>query len=226
MSIAADPDSVVPIEAATLTALLSALGLSGASGLNAWLPLTLVAVLGRAGWVDLDPAFADLTRTPVILALLALFILDFVADKVPAVDHAMHTAGLVIHPATGAALFDLQAGGDLPLLVNLLLGGSIAGGLHAARATARPAINGVSAGMGAPFASLLEDIASLLLTLVAFLIPALAALVVLVMLGGAVFVVRRTRRALRRRREASVTPRYPTHQRRGGAEPPRRGPGR
>lgn len=211
------------IEAATITALLSALGLSGASGLNAWLPLLLVSVLGRAGWVDLDPAFADLERMPVILVLLALFLLDFVADKVPAVDHAMHLAGSVIHPVAGAALFDLQAGGDLPFLVNVLLGGSVAGSLHAARATARPAINGVSGGMGAPFASLLEDIASLLLTLVAFLIPVLAGLVVLVMLVGAVMVARRARRMLRRRRAEAVTPRYPSHQRRGGPEPPTRG---
>lgn len=180
-------------------------------------------MLGRAGWVDLDPAFADLERMPVILALLALFVLDFVADKVPAVDHAMHLAGTVVHPVVGAALFDLQAGGDLPFLVNVLLGGSVAGSLHAARATARPAINGASGGMGAPFASLLEDIASLLLTLVAFLIPVLAGLVVLVMLVGAVMVARRARRLLRRRRTESVTPRYPTHQRRGGPEPPTRG---
>ncbi len=159
---------------------------------------------------------------PVILALLALFILDFVADKVPAVDHAMHLAGTVIHPVAGAAVFDLQAGGDLPLLLNIVLGGTVAGSLHAARATARPAINGVSGGVGAPLASLLEDIASLLLTLVAFLIPALAGLVVVVMLIGAVMVARRARRLLRRRREEAVTPRYPTHRRRGGAEPPPR----
>lgn len=205
-----------------LTAILSAFGLSGAGGLNAWLPLLLVAVLGRAGWVDLDPTFAELTRTPVILVLGALFVLDFVGDKVPVIDHALHAAGLVVHPAAGAALFDLQAGGELPLLVNLLAGGAVAGTLHAARATARPAINGASAGVGAPLTSLLEDIASLLLTLIAFLLPVLAALVVIAMLGAAVLLARRMRRLMRRGAELSVTPRYPMHRRRGAPPPPKR----
>jgi hypothetical protein len=210
----------VPIEASTVTALLSALGLSGAGGLNAWMPLMVVAILGRAGWVDLDPAFSELTRTPVILALVALFVLDFVADKIPAVDHAMHAAGAIVHPVVGAALFDLQAGGHSPLAVNLLAGAGVAGTLHAARATARPVVNGASGGLGAPLVSLLEDIASLLLTLVAFLLPALAALVVIVLLVGAILLARRARRMLRRRAERAATPRYPSVRRRGGAEPP------
>ncbi|MEH3052405.1 MAG: DUF4126 domain-containing protein [Patulibacter minatonensis] len=212
--------TVRDIDASTVTALLSAFGLSGASGLNAWLPLLLVAVLGRAGWIDLDASFAELERMPVILALLALFVLDFVADKLPAVDHAMHLAGGVVHPVVGAALFESQAGGDVPLVPSLLLGAAVAGSLHAARAMARPAINGVSGGTGAPIASTMEDIAALLLTVVAFVIPALAGVVVALMLVGAVFVVRRARALVRERRRAAATPAYPQHQRRSGIEPP------
>lgn len=208
------------IDASTITALFSAFGLSGAGGLNAWLPLLLVALLGRAGWIDLDPAFADLIRTPVILALGALFALDFVADKVPAVDHAMHTAGLAIHPIAGAALFDVQATGDSPLLLNLLLGAGVAGTIHMGRAAARPAINLSSGGLGAPFVSALEDFASLVLVIAAFALPVMAGLAVLVMLVGAVIIGHRARVALRRRKQLAATPRYPTHQRRGGNEPP------
>ncbi|MBO9534377.1 MAG: DUF4126 domain-containing protein [Solirubrobacteraceae bacterium] len=207
--------SVRFIDASTLTALLSALGLAGAGGLNAWLPLLLVAVLGRAGWIDLDPSFADLARTPVILALMALFVLDFVADKVPAVDHAMHAVGTLIHPAAGAALFEVQAGGQVPLVVNLLAGATVAGSLHAARATARPVINGASAGLGAPLASLLEDLASVLLVIVAFLLPLVAGITVIVMLVGAFMIARKARRALKRRAELASTPRFPGAPRRG-----------
>lgn len=155
----------------------------------------------------------------MILVLLSLFLLDFVADKIPAVDSAMHSAGALLHPVVGAALFDLQAGGELPLMVNLLAGGAVAGSLHGARATARPAINGVSAGTGGPIASLLEDIASVLLVIVAFTLPVLAALIVVALMISGVVIVRRARRALRRRRAAAATPRYPTFQRRSGREP-------
>jgi hypothetical protein len=179
--------------------LLSALGLSGATGLNAWLPMVLTAALARAGWVDLDPAWAQLDSTPVMLALGALFILDFVGDKVPIVDHALHAAGTVVHPAAGTVLFDAHAGGDVSLLVSLVLGGGSAGVLHAARAVARPAVNGATAGIGAPAMSIVEDFAAFLLVLVAFLIPVIAGATVIVLSVGAVMTARHMRRLVRER---------------------------
>lgn len=187
------------IESSALIAILSALGLSGASGLNAWLPLLLTGGLERVGWVQLDPAWAQLGDTPVLLVLGALFLLDFVADKVPIVDHALHAAGVVVHPAAGAVLFDAQAGSDVSFLVSLLIGGGSAGILHGARATARPAVSGATVGVGAPVMSILEDIAAFLLVLVAFLIPVVAGLVVIVLIVGAVLAARQMRRLIKRR---------------------------
>lgn len=198
--------SVRPIDGSTLTVILSALGLSGATGLNAWLPLLLTAGLQRVGWVDLDPAWAQLGDTPVLLALGALFILDFVGDKIPIVDHALHAAGAVVHPAAGTVLFDAQAGGDVSLIVSLILGGGSAGLLHGARATARPAVSGATAGIGAPVMSILEDFAATLLVLVAFLIPIFAGLVVIALLIGALLAARHVRRLIRDRAAARGGP--------------------
>lgn len=155
-------------------------------------------------------------KTSVILVLFSLFALDFVADKIPSVDAAMHRAGMLVHPLVGAALFDLQAGDASPLALNLLLGAVVAGTLHAGRAAARPAINGASGGLGAPLVSVLEDIASLLLTIGAFVLPLLAGIATIVMLVGAVVIGRRARRALRARADAARTPRYPLRRRRDG----------
>jgi hypothetical protein len=180
--------------------ILSALGLSGASGLNAWLPLLLTAGLQRVGWVELDPTWAQLGDTPVLIALATLFVLDFIGDKVPIIDHALHAIGSVVHPAAGTILFDAQAGSDVSLLVSLVLGGGSAGVLHTARATARPAVSGSTAGIGAPIMSILEDFAAVLLVIVAFLLPVIAGLVVLLLLFGAVMAARHVRRLLKARR--------------------------
>ena len=193
------PGTVSRIDGATLTVILSALGLSGATGLNAWLPLLLTAGLQRAGWVELDPAWTQLGDTPVLLALGALFILDFVGDKVPIVDHALHATGVVVHPAAGTVLFDAQAGSDVSLLVSLILGGGSAGLLHTARAGARPAVSGATAGIGAPFMSILEDVAAFLLVLVAFLIPVVAGVVVILLIVGAVLAARKVRKVVKAR---------------------------
>ncbi|MDO9352053.1 MAG: DUF4126 domain-containing protein [Solirubrobacteraceae bacterium] len=184
--------------------ILSALGLSGASGLNAWLPLLVTATLQRIGWVDLDPTWAQLGDTPVLVALAILFVLDFVGDKVPIVDHVLHALGSVIHPVAGTVLFDAQAGSDVSIVVSILLGGGSSGLLHAARATARPAVSGTTAGVGAPIMSILEDIAAVLLVIVAFLIPVVAGFVVILLLVGAVMAARHVRRLVKRRSAGKV----------------------
>src|SRR5919205_163688 len=83
--------------------LLSAFGLATAAGLNAYLPLLVVGLLARyTDLVTLNPPY-DLLGHPLVLVMLAtLAVLDFVGDKVPGLDHALHIAGLIIHPVAGA----------------------------------------------------------------------------------------------------------------------------
>lgn len=157
---------------------MTALGLSGASGLNAWLPLLMTGILQRTGVVDVAPAWDAIGSTPVLIGLAIIFTLDFIGDKVPLIDHALHAVGTIAHPVAGVVLFDSQAGAEFPLIVSLLLGGGTAGALHAARASARPVINTASAGSGAPVASAIEDFVSALLVVVAFALPLLAVLLI------------------------------------------------
>jgi len=81
---------------------LASFGLAGAAGLNAWLPLFASALLDRLGVVDLGAPFDQLSTTTGLVVLGTLLVLDFVGDKVPALDHALHAAGTVIAPASGA----------------------------------------------------------------------------------------------------------------------------
>lgn len=197
------------IDGATLTVILSALGLSGATGLNAWLPLLLTAGFQRAGWVELDATWVDLGSTPVLIGLATMFVLDFVGDKVPLIDHAVHAVGAVVHPIAGTVIFDAQAGSDVSLLVSAVLGGGTAGLLHTARASARPVVSGSTGGLGSPVASLMEDAAAFLLVIVAFVLPVIAGLIVVALLIGGVVAARRMRRRMRRRRGGTALP--PVH---------------
>ncbi len=189
--------------------LLAALGLSGAAGLNPWLPPLIVAASARAGWIDLSPGWETISHTPVLALLFGLFLVDFLADKVPALDHAVHAVGLVVQPAIGAGLFDLAGSGEVPSLLAILAGGGVAGSIHAARAAVRPAVSGLSGGLGAPLLSLAEDGASLLLVLSALLVPIVAALAVVALLigaGMAVWAAVKLRRRARARRPQPVAP--------------------
>jgi len=165
---------------------LAAFGLSGAAGLNPWLPLFASALLHRLDVVELGAPFDDLSQNGWLVALGVLMTLDFVGDKVPVVDHALHAVGTVIAPASGAVLFTGQTGleTDIPSLVAVLLGAVTAGSIHVARATARPASTAATGGVGNPILSFAEDVGSGVLTAIAFVLPALAfALLVALVVG-------------------------------------------
>ena len=90
--------------------LLSSLGLSGAAGLNAYIPLLVVGLLTRSGLMNLAQPFDLLANPWVLLGIAVLGLLDFVGDKIPGVDHALHLVGGVVNTAAGAVLFAAQSG--------------------------------------------------------------------------------------------------------------------
>lgn len=172
-----------------LGSLLAAFGLSGAAGLNPWLPLFAGALAAKLDLVELAAPFDDLSSTAGIVVLGVLTAADFVGDKIPVVDHVLHLLGTVVAPASGAVLFTGQAGTetDIPTLVAIVLGALTAGSVHGARTAARPFVTAGTAGVGNPLVSLGEDVASLVLVVTAFAVPLLA---VLLLLALAVPVVR------------------------------------
>lgn len=169
-------------------ALATGLGLATASGLNAYLPLLTIGVFARLGWIQLASPFDLLTNVFVLLIIAALAALDFVGDKVPAVDSALHAAGLVISPIAGAILA-LASQGEIASINPVLVGMAgllAAGGAHVARAAARPVVTAATAGTGNVVVSAVEDGAALTISVLAILAPALA-LVLVVVLGLVAF---------------------------------------
>ena len=78
-------------------------GLAFASGLNAYLPLLAYSISVR--WLNLykvNPNFAFITQNWFIALLVVLTILDFVADKIPLIDHIWGAIHTVIRPIAGA----------------------------------------------------------------------------------------------------------------------------
>ena len=190
------------LDAATAAgSLLAAFGLSGAAGLNAWIPLLVVGLLSRAGQLELADGYEWLASTPALVVLGVLFALDFVGDKVPAVDSLLHAAGTIVHPASGAIVFaaPTEIPTDVPSILLFALGASVAGSLHATRATIRPVSTTLTAGAGNPLLSLAEDIGSAVLSVVAVFAPLLGAIFLLALVAVTVHWWRRVQRARRRR---------------------------
>jgi hypothetical protein len=178
-----------------ITAYLTALGLATAAGLNAWVPLLATGLLARwTDLLDLEGTWASLEDTAVLLALAGVAAADFVGDKIPAVDHALHAAGTIIAPVTGvvAALASSSALDVSPALM-AVIGLVAAETSHGTRMAIRPFSTVTTGGAGNPVVSLVEDVLSAGLSVIAIALPVLAALLALAMFAVAWRVVRRLR---------------------------------
>lgn len=186
-----------------VSAVLGAFGLSGAAGLNAWLPLLAVGIADRFGWIDLGSSYGWLSSTPALIAIGLVFLLDLVGDKIPALDSVLHGIGTLIAPASGAILFTAESSisSHMPPAVAAVLGAITAGSVHVGRSMARPFITGTTAGVGNPVVSSAEDGTSLALTVLALAVPVVAFVVVLILLIVLGWIAFRAARWMRRRRE-------------------------
>lgn len=184
-----------------ISTLFSVLGLSTAAGLNAYVPLLVIGTLGRYApqIIDLNGPFEILSNPWMLIVIGLLAILDFVGDKIPAIDSAVHTVGLFLNPIAGAIVAlaaNSQLGSVSPVLV-AICGLIVAGGVHSARATVRPLATVTTAGIGNPVLSFIEDVMAVVLSVLAVLLPILAFLLVLVFAGVVIWLLRLMRQGRR-----------------------------
>lgn len=183
-------------------------GLAFASGLNAYLPMLAYSFSVR--WFHmykLNPHFVFVTQTWFMALLAFLALLDFVADKIPFIDHVWNAIHGVIRPFTGAFVAMLavsqaltttpivSATDHLPsgtaavalsvlpitgvgLLVVFVIGGMLAALAHSTKSTARLVSTLSTAGFLNGVLSLIEDI----LVVIFILLSLFASTIMLILL--------------------------------------------
>jgi len=187
------------------------LGTSFASGLNLYATMAVAGLLQRFELVDLPPAW-NVLASPVILGFtLTLFVVEFLADKIPWVDSAWDTVHTFIRPPAAAALaFGAMGGLAEPWSIGAgLLAGTVALTSHGAKASTRAAANTSPEPFSNWLLSFAEDAVAVGLTWMATTHPVVTGLIVVVLLVLAVLLLRAFYRALttlRDRLRAVVSP--------------------
>ncbi len=192
----------------TLALLGTTLGFAFSAGLNLYATILIIGVAVRFGWVALPEPLAGLSALshPVVLGVAGvMYLVEFLADKVPAVDHAWDVVHTVVRPVGAAWIAWRTIGGaGLPEPIDvaaLLLAGGVALSAHAGKAGTRLAaasVGGHALGIGVAL-SLLEDLVAFVLAPLALLKPLLVLGVVVLALAGLAFVIPMGFRALKRR---------------------------
>lgn len=166
--------------------IFTAFGLSASAGLNAYIPLLVVSLVARfTNWIELSKPWDTLESWWVIVVLVVLSLVEFFADKIPAVNHVNDAIQTLVRPVAGALVFAASAQVvEVNLVISMIAGLIIAGGVHAAKSVAvRPAVTATTGGAGNVPVSILEDVVSTIMSILAIVIPVLIAAIVILFIS-------------------------------------------
>jgi uncharacterized membrane protein len=135
------------------------MGFSLAAGINLYATVAILGLAQRFGWVQLPEQFKVFDHDWVIAVAGVLYVIEFVADKVPWVDSIWDSVHTLIRPVGGAMIAVASLGDAGPLMTGLiaLLGGTVAFGSHATKSGTRVAANTSPEPFSNWFLSLAED---------------------------------------------------------------------
>jgi len=121
-------------------ALLMGFSLAATCGLRAFLPLFIIGLGAKAGMITLGSGFDWMMSYPALICFGSATVLEILADKIPAVDNLLDSAGIFVRPAAGAlAASSLIRGMDplLAVVIGIIMGGGIAGIVQTIKGTLR-----------------------------------------------------------------------------------------
>ena len=157
-----------------------AMGASWVSGINLYAAVATLGLLGRFSHLQLPGELQVLTSWWVIGVAVALYIVEFVADKVPYVDSTWDVIHTFIRIPAGAVLA-ASAFGDFDRsvqLIALLLGGGLALSSHGTKAATRAMLNASPEPVSNWVASIAEDIVAVLSVVASVFVPVLIFVIV------------------------------------------------
>ena len=183
-----------------LLGIFSAFGLSASAGLNAYIPLLVISLVGRfTNLITLSEPWNTLESWWVIGALVVLSAIEFFADKIPAVNHANDLIQTLVRPAAGAIAFAANANiiTETNLVFSLVMGLLVAGGVHATKSVVvRPAVTATTGGTANIPVSIMEDVISTFLSILSIIIPVLVAAFIVIFTAWVIWLLwRRANRA-------------------------------
>jgi hypothetical protein len=175
------------------------LGFSLTSGVNLYATVAILGLATRYQWVSLPPQYDVFASDWVIGLALALYAIEFVADKIPWIDSIWDSVHTFVRPVGGALVAIGTLGEASPLYEVLigLAGGTIAAGSHFTKASTRVAVNTSPEPFSNWALSFFEDAFVLGLGLLALKFPVAAFVITVLILLAIVFALRWIIRKLR-----------------------------
>jgi uncharacterized membrane protein len=186
---------------------LTGLGLATSAGLNAYIPLMAIGLLARyTDLITLPSNWAWMENGWTLTIVAVLLAIEFVADKIPMLDHVNDVIQTFIRPTAGGLAFGAASSSETVTVtdpgsfftshqwVPIVVGGAISLGVHGMKAATRPVVNATTVGFGAPIVSTIEDFFSAFLSVIAIVLPIVVLLFVLLLFLSFGWLLRRRKK--------------------------------
>lgn len=183
-----------------LPTVATAMGSAWLSGINLYATVVTLGLLQRFHWVKLPGELNMLGEWWVIGIAGAFYLIEFVADKIPAVDTAWDAIHTFIRVPAGAILAATAVADFDPAvkLAAMLVGGTLALGSHGTKAATRLAANTSPEPFSNIALSLIEDVIAIGSTILLAFYPVLILVLIVIFIIIALWAVPKIVRALRR----------------------------
>lgn len=166
------------------------LGLAAASGFRVFLPPFLLSIAVRADAVDInlmDTPFEYFDSNVAVILLGAATVAEFAAYYVPWVDNLLDTIASPAAVVAGTGMTALVLEGNTDPVIQwslaIIAGGGVTAAVQGATVVTRGVSSALTMGIANPVVSTGENIAALLMTLIAMVLPILAAVLVALLIG-------------------------------------------
>jgi hypothetical protein len=188
------------MNAELITTLGTAMGSAWLSGINLYATVVTLGVLQRLHMVKL-PGGLDMLGEWWVLGLAGgMYVIEFIADKIPAVDSAWDAIHTFIRVPAGAILAATAFADFDPSIkmAAMIIGGGIALGSHGTKAATRLAANTSPEPVSNIALSIGEDILTFGTTIVMAFFPVIMIAIVIIFLILAIWLLPKIIRAMRR----------------------------
>jgi Domain of unknown function (DUF4126) len=190
--------AIMSFTTANITALIVAA--SFAAGLNIYATVLTLGILARTQWVPLPPGLDSLGHTWVLVACAIMFAIEFVVDKIPALDMAWNVLHTVVRvPIAGLVAYNASAHLSPQMqIMATAIGAAIALATHTSKTAVRAAVTPSPEPISNIALSTTEDAVAVGITWFATHHPIIAAALALIFLASGIIAARALLRAIQR----------------------------
>lgn len=173
------------MDSEVFVSVLVGVALAAACGFRVFVPLLVMSIASYAGHLSLASGFEWIGTLPALVAFGVATLLEIAGYYIPWVDHLLDVVATPAAVVAGMVVMASSVAGVSPFLqwsLAVVAGGGVAGMVQAFTGVARLGSTVTTGGLGNPAVSTAEAGGSILLSVLAVLVPLVAALLVAVVL--------------------------------------------